>query len=468
MKKYYELKNQRHKQLIKAENALKAGKMEEYTTAMSDIPPMNEEISAYENLLAEQGRFNDDDYEFINKHEAQEKQKEENLLSNQLDLARSGNEYAREWSNALKEGLSPNSVNKIDGFGALKNALSITGGSGEEGGFLVPIDFDNMIHEKRKEFVCLADFFNVEEVNTHSGWRAVETAASRKPLPKLTELGDIPIEVGPTFEKIDYTIVDYGDIIQISNDLLEDNTVGLMRYLAAWFTPRVVLTENALLLKLLETIKVKKLAKGKEIAELKSALNKGLNTAHSKSAVLLANQSAYDVLDQSVDANGRGLLVPNPADPDVYRFKQRPVVKADDDLIPNAADGSLPIYVGDFKSAGTLFRRKALEFATTAIGGSAWRTNSVEVRGIARLDAKAVDKDAALYLQIDPETTTLSAPAMMATAEALAPMEQRLSVEELTQLTELMKPLITETVSKEEQSEEKGKKTDEKDTKAKK
>ena len=56
--------------------------------------------------------------------------------------------------------------------------------------------------------------------------------------------------------------------------------------------------------------------------DLKSLLNKGLNTAISRNAMILTNGNGYDFFDQQEDKNGRPMLVPNPQDPDVYRFNE--------------------------------------------------------------------------------------------------------------------------------------------------
>lgn len=127
--------------------------------------------------------------------------------------------------------------------------------------------------------------------------------------------------------------------------------------------------------------------------------------------MILANQSSYDFLDQQVDANGRALLVPNPADPDVFRFKNRTIVEADDDLIASRTVKSgdnagtyHPLYIGCFKAFATLFRRQAMEFAATNVGGDAWATNSYEIRGIMRMDLKKVDEAAAIKKEIKEVT----------------------------------------------------------------
>lgn len=64
-------------------------------------------------------------------------------------------------------------------------------------------------------------------------------------------------------------------------------------------------------------------------------------------------------MDGWEDANKRPLLVPNPADPNVYQLSGRQVVYGDDDLIPDETSKH-PIYVGNFKALGTLFVRKGI------------------------------------------------------------------------------------------------------------
>ena len=48
----------------------------------------------------------------------------------------------------------------------------------------------------------------------------------------------------------------------------------------------------------------------------------------------------------------------------------------------------------------TLFMGKSLEVASTNIGGNAWSTDSVEVRGIMRMDAQKMDGEAAVKREI--------------------------------------------------------------------
>lgn len=421
MRKLHDMKNKRAELLDQAEDLLNKKDLESYKARMAEVKAMNAEIEAMEDLAAEEGRFGSGDTTAITRHEALAAKKQEEAISNAMDEARKSNEYANAFAWALKNSIPVKMVGRHEELAPLANALTIGGGSpnGSDGGFLVPMDFDNMIHRKMKEFVRLADYFNVETVTGYTGWRAVETTASRKPLPLVGENTAIGMTEQPSFQKVEYTIKKYGDRIAVSQELLDDNTAGLLQYIADWFAPRAVMTENALLLGLLADVSSKTFTAGKEISELKSVLNRTLNTAISKNAVIITNGNGYDFLDQLTDNNGRGLLVPDPTAPDVYRFKGRPVVIADADLIPseNKSSGSIsekgdydPVYIGYFKAFGTLFRRKAMEFATTNVGGNAWANDAPELRGIVRMDAQKVDKDAAVKREIfTQDTSTMSA-----------------------------------------------------------
>lgn len=410
LRKLHDMKNRRGEKLDAAAKALELGNMEDYQKQYGDATAMNGEIDALQNMIAEQGRFDETDPVMLNLAITNGKRKEDDLLRNAVDTARSGNEYVQAFCAAIRTKADPENGMGNEKLTPLYNAMTIGGGTptGSEGGFLVPIDFDNMIHKKMKEFIRLADFFKVENVTGYTGWRAVETTAGRSALPEIDESAPIGENDKPSFKKITYTVKKYGDRIAVSSELMNDNTAGLMQYLAEWFGPRVVMTENCLLLALLNKLTAKSFTSGKELAELKSALNKELNTAISKNATLLCNQSSYDFMDGLTDTTGRGILVPNSADPDVYRFKGRPVVSADNDLVPDrtvttagATKGDYyPIYIGCMSAYATLFRRQALEFASTSVGGSSWANATSEVRGIVRMDAQAVDETAAVKREI--------------------------------------------------------------------
>ncbi len=396
-----ELKNKRALKVKEGQDLITQKNFEAHKALLDEVAKMNAEIEAAEAQLAEEGRFDDKDEKLKGLHLNHQKQQEEKAKGAVVDTIRRSNEYANSFAKALRTGVTVKRARGVEGFEPLFKALQETGGDpeGADGGFLVPLDFDNMIHEYEKEYLDLSQFFTVENVRAMSGWRAVEQG-KRKPLPKIAEMATIGKDDQPKFAKVSYTVEKYGDRLPVSSELLEDNTAGLLQYLAGWFGPKYILTKNTLLLGLLTALETEvALAAGSEAKELRKALITKLNTANSMAATLLTNQNGYAEMDGWEDANKRPLLVPNPADPSVYRLGGRRVVYADNDLIPDETS-KMPIYAGNFKSLGTLFVRKGIEMASTDVGGDAWATDSYEIRGLCRLAAVTMDKNAAFKATI--------------------------------------------------------------------
>lgn len=315
----------------------------------------------------------------------------------QLKKLLASNEYARAFCEAICCGAKPGSpMSYRDSLKPVYDALTMSGGSpkGTDGGFLVPVDIDNMVREQMRDWDDLAELFNVEEVSTASGWRVADNAPT-KGFTKLSgELAAVGKDDQPQFRKVDFSLDTYGLIIPISNELVQDEMGNLFGYLGKWFAKKLVLTNNALLTAMLQTLTATSLTGGL-VKGVKSALNKGLPTAISRGAVILTNQDGFDALDQEEDGNKRPLLQPDVADATQYRFSGRRVKVLDNELLPNG-DGGAPLYVGNFKQFGTLFRRMPLELRGTDIGGQAWSNNGYEMRGIVRMGTSKFDEKAAV------------------------------------------------------------------------
>lgn len=323
------------------------------------------------------------------------------------------NEYARAFADALRTGARPSRPMQSEKHKVLYDALTISGGSpaGEDGGFLVPEDIDHAIRERRRSLFPLSDLFNVETTNSNSGWRVVDKAPTTGMTALTSEIptGGIAMDDQPEFAKVAYTMTTYGLIVPVSNELAADEVANLFGYLAGWFAKKQVLTENLLLKAQLEALTAQNIASTADaVAALKSVLNKGLDPDISLNAVILTNQDGFDYLDQIKDGNGRPMLQPDPTSPTSMLFKGRRVVMASNSLLPSrtvtetgATKGDyFPIYVGDFKQFATLFQRQYLEVTSTDVGGSAFRNNSIEVRGIARMCANTFDAEAAVRREI--------------------------------------------------------------------
>lgn len=414
MKELINLKSQR-KQAVEAyekafydkQAALKSGDESTIAAATKDfdakklaVESICKTIDEAEGILAAKGAFEDGDTGMVSLYEKQQNDAAHKRARTELDAIRGTKEYTKAFQTALMEGVAPAKAAGRQEFAPLLKALTITGGdpTGSDGGYLVPLDFDGMIQQETKEFLDLSQLVNRETVGTNSGWRAVEKAGQRKKLPCIDEMGTIGKDNQPSFEKVTFTLKQYADRLPISNQLLQD-VPGLLAYIAQWFGPKYILTKNDLILQLLNKqafAAMEGATDAEKVKALKTLLNTGLNTAHSKAASILVNQNVYDEMDNWVDGNGRAMLVPDLSG-DFNKFKNRPVYCGDNDLIGTIENGGTtydPMYVGNFKRFATLFDRGIFEMAATNVGGDAWATNSTEIRVICRLDAQAMDTTA--------------------------------------------------------------------------
>lgn len=392
-KKIAELISNRAEILDDAKVAVAAGDQEMYESKMAEAKKLANEIEARQQIDAEAGRFKDDDYQMVSRSEVLAAQKEESILEVKQDEARKGNEYARAFAFALKHGVSPKSDLYRDKLQPLYNALTIAGGSpaGTDGGFLVPIDMDNMIHEVKRALNPLAPLFDVQTVSTSTGWRIKDT----KPTTGFTkldgELTPVPANDQPAFAQVPFALDTYGLYIPMSRELIDDEVANLLGYLAGWIGRKEVLTENKLLIDLLKDLTEVNLTVDKEMAEIKAVLTAGLDPMHSAVAGFITNQSGLSLLDSLEDLNGRPLMQPDVVRPTEFRISGRPVHSVADAELANTGSTYSPIYIGDFKSYASLFRRKAIEVDATSVGGDAWRKYGYEVRAITRLDAVVFD-----------------------------------------------------------------------------
>ena len=312
------------------------------------------------------------------------------LTDRRAEMLRS-NEYARAFAYAIQNGINRKNGRHDERVKILYDAMTEGGGDpvGSQGGFLVPEDVQNQIIEKVRQFDSLAQFFGQEIVTAPTGWRVTDVAPTTG-LVDVDEMGQIDDDDDqPSFAKISYTTTKKALILPVSNELATDNVANLFAYLSGWFAKKLVITENTMLITAMRQLTATSIASD-PLKGIKTALNKGLDPAISVLAHIITNQSGFDVLDQLVDEMGRPLLQPNPTDETAYRIKGRPVHMISDAMMANVT-GTADIFIGDGMQYATLFRCGQFELASTDVGGAAWRTDSTELRGIARLGVSRFD-----------------------------------------------------------------------------
>lgn len=321
--------------------------------------------------------------------------------NNRLRAMLGSNEYARAFASAVRQGVTPKTGKGVETYNVLFDALTIGGGDtpGEDGGFLVPEDIDHQIREVRRTLNPLAELFQTESVGTNSGWRVMDNAPTAG-MAAVDEMGEIKEGEQPSFARVTFKLTKYAMFLPVSGELAGDEVANLFAYLARWFAKKSVITENTLLLGALSGMTATDVATGDEIKGIKTALNTSLDPAIALTAVIVTNQSGFNVLDNLTDTTGRPLLNPDPKTGTPKMANGRAIHVISDSVLKSPAEGKAPVYIGDMKQYATLFKRNPLEILSTSIGGNAWRTDSIEVRGICRMGVSKFDTDAAVLRTI--------------------------------------------------------------------
>lgn len=263
----------------------------------------------------------------------------------------------------------------------------------EKGGYLVPEEQGKILKEFRRNKVSLKELCNVVPVTTMSGKFPVSKDQNDKlvEFDELTEIGQTDL----TFAQQSWEVKDYGDIIPVSNTLLEDTDFPLVKIIGKSFVTKSVNTENAKILELLKTVKTK--VTGKDYKDLITALNVKLDPAIANTAVIVTNQSGFDYLDKLEDKNGRSLLTTDLTDTTKMLFKGKRIIKLSDEVLPQDAK-KYPFYVGDLAEFVNFYDRKGVEVAVSDQAG--FTKNATLLRAIERFDVKTVDTEAVVYVTI--------------------------------------------------------------------
>ena len=288
------------------------------------------------------------------------------------------------------------------GFAALtdEGTAGQIGGVSSQGGYLIPTEQLNKILEPRRAYTQLKSYCGVQTVTSRIG--TVPTVGEETgTLDEMTELQDIK-NAQVDFSQVAWSVKDYGDIIPVANQLLQDIDVDLVGLIARRFARKAVNTENAKILALLQSLEDTSIT---DYKGLKTALNKQLDPEISATATIFTNQSGYDYLDQLEDAQKRPLLTPDVTAPGQYRFRGRPIVVLKDTMFSVSGDATaIPFLVGSLSDFAIFFDRIGVEMAVST--EALFKQYATAIRAVERFDVQKNDADAMVYLTLKPTTSS--------------------------------------------------------------
>ena len=272
--------------------------------------------------------------------------------------------------------------------------------TGADGGYLLPVGFINEIELLKRQYLPLKQYCRILPVSVPTGSMPLGTA-TKQGLIDFTSGTDIA-QADISFEQVAWNLKTYGQIIPISSNLLEDQTLNLPAYIGYEFAKSSVLSENAKILSIMANAKA---VSGADYNAITQALNKELDPAISANAKIFTNQDGFDYLDTLEDKFGRPLLNVSLADATKKMYKGREIVVLSNAHMPSIA-GKLTFYVGDMSQAIAFFDRGVLEMASSVDAG--FTTNTVLTRIVERFDVASMDSEAMVCVNIPVSSASAS------------------------------------------------------------
>ena len=266
--------------------------------------------------------------------------------------------------------------------------------SDEDGGFTVPQDIQTDIMELRRTEDDLEIYINRETVTTMSGSRVIEQDADSTPWSDVEEGGEFQEEETPKLK-----ITKKGGILKTTNELLQDTAENIIAYLKKWIAKKSRATRNAAILKVFDTITKSHEAAIEGFDDLKTVFNVTLDPAIAQSSIVITNQDGFNWLDTQKDSDGKYILQPDVTDKTKQLlFGVYPVHRISNKVLKTDTSGGethkLPIYMGDFREAVTLFDREKMTVELSTEAGDLWAKDLTGIKVRDRFDVQAVDASA--------------------------------------------------------------------------
>lgn len=264
------------------------------------------------------------------------------------------------------------------------------GATPAKGGYLLPEEEMARLLEYRRALMSLKPLCEIIPVVRRSGSFPTITDDTGM-LTNFDELNEIA-QGDIDFSQIKFAVSDYGEIIPVANQLLDDIDVDLVGIIGTRFSRKAVRTENAKIIAKLAELTPTTVTTYKG---LKKAINVTLDPAYANGASIITNQDGFDWLDELDDSNGHPLLQPVLTDPTKKMLSGHIITTVPNAQLPTATK-VVPIYVGSMFDYIKFFDRKQTTLDVSTEAG--FTKNATFLRAIERFDVQSADASAMLAL----------------------------------------------------------------------
>lgn len=240
----------------------------------------------------------------------------------------------------------------------------MTEGTGASAGYTVPVDALTRINQYKTNRFSFENYISVEAVMTNTGSRVYRQNGTSSPFTQVIEGGRLSIIGAPQYTTVSYSIKDFGGIIPVTNDLLEDTTAAIESEIVQHLAMCREDTINAQVLALIAAQNATAIT---GLDDIRTQLIVGLGGAYTPTSAVFTNDDGYAYLVNQKDDNDRDYFFYNPAQPGQLALNIGGII-VPFVHVPNAVMASttanshttMPFVLGDLKTAFKLFDRKTM------------------------------------------------------------------------------------------------------------
>lgn len=267
-----------------------------------------------------------------------------------------------------------------------------------KGAALVPVETADFVSTMDAGVYRLRDLVQNYFTNTKSG----KIPMVANPTDTLTNFDELPSggmhKTDVTVSAINFDVDNYGDLIPVSNQLLEDSTSSVFDLISSVFVKKNRNTENALIIAAIQSLgAATAVHTWQAIAD---AVNE-TDPIDGTDKVILTNTDGGSFLADQVDNDHYVLIQPNALSPVKY-FRGYRVIQLPKSQLPNAvSDGAIPFIVGSLYDAVCFVERRGLVITTNPYGDS-FAQDGTDVRVTARYDCQPKFSGAVKLLAYTP------------------------------------------------------------------
>lgn len=337
----------------KSVDDVKAG-MDHIDTVKADIEKLQADISVLQGAKDLPEERDEDEIVVDDSGDEPVEENAKDVVSEKPEIKKEDEEEKRGVEDMKKQVVTTGAENETAAFEEFLKTGEVRDASGialNDGAVIIPETILAPEHEQH-QFPRLGNLVRKVAVSTTTGKLPVFTT-STDTLKAHTEYAPTDKGATPEIKPVLWDLNTYTGAYAFSQELISDSSYNWEAELRSRLVELRDNTDDSLIMSAL-TNGVTAVASSDPVSALKTALNVTLKPQDSQSASIILSQSAYDIVDQLVDGEGRPLLQPAVANATGYSILGKTVVIVDDSLFPknvNAIVAPLNKAVINFKLA---------------------------------------------------------------------------------------------------------------------